>query len=165
MEAAQLCELGVKISGSYCASDLPGLIKQYDPHVLWYPAQCPETFSYTLSEGLSANLPIAASNIGALAERLGGRSWTWIKAWDSRPDEWIELFLAIRERHFLTGSSPEQFGIAWGITDHFYRGEYLDWIDRSSSQQTREKFAAPSTPRPGKFRWGSKMWSKAKSDS
>lgn len=164
-EAAQLRELGAKISGSYRASDLPELIKQHDPHVLWYPTQCPETFSYTLSEGLSANLPIVAANIGALAERLGGRSWTWIKAWDSRPDQWIAHFLAIRERHFLTGSSPEPFGILWGITDHFYRREYLDWIERSNSQQTRVRFAEQSIPLPGKFRWGPKIWSKAKSDS
>lgn len=127
-DAAQLRELGVKISGSYLNSDLPRLLQECDPHLIWFPAQCPETFSYTLSESFSANLPLVVANIGALPERVGARPWTWIESWDNTPSEWIEFFLTIRERNFLQGVPPKPTGRPWEVTDEFYRGDYLDWI-------------------------------------
>jgi glycosyltransferase involved in cell wall biosynthesis len=38
--------------------------------MVWLPSIWPETFSYTLSIGLEAGVPIAAFDIGAIADRL-----------------------------------------------------------------------------------------------
>jgi glycosyltransferase involved in cell wall biosynthesis len=128
VDAARLRELGVKISGSYVNSDLPRLLQEFNPHLIWFPAQCPETFSYTLSEGLSANLPLVVANIGALPERVGGRPWTWIENWNNTPSEWIKFFLTIREQNFLQGAPPKPTGRPWDVTDEFYHQDYFDWI-------------------------------------
>ena len=53
--------------------ELPSLIAAERPDVLWFPAQVPETFAYTLSSAIASGLPIVASNLGALPERLDGR--------------------------------------------------------------------------------------------
>ena len=39
---------------------------------------CPETYSYTLTTAIDSGLPIVATEIGALPERLTGRPQTWI---------------------------------------------------------------------------------------
>lgn len=39
-----------------------------------FPAQWPETYSYTLSHALASGLPIIAPNLGAFPERLSGRA-------------------------------------------------------------------------------------------
>ena len=40
--------------------------------MLFFPAQVPETYAYTLSVALASGLPIVASALGALPERLAG---------------------------------------------------------------------------------------------
>ncbi len=52
-------------------------------HLAWFPAQWPETYSYTLSACLRARLPVVAPDIGAFGERMRGREWTWIMMDDS----------------------------------------------------------------------------------
>lgn len=82
--------------GAYEEKDLPGIIHAIDPHLIWFPATWPETYSYTLSAALKAARPIAAPNIGAFPERLKNRPLTWIVAWRSDPATWIEQILSIR---------------------------------------------------------------------
>lgn len=90
----------VRCLGLYQDADLAGLIAELQPHMLWLPAQCPETWSYTLSAGLYAGLPVLASDIGALPERLLGRPFTrllkhtasdqqWLTAMQQLHDSWI----------------------------------------------------------------------------
>ena len=57
-------------TGQYDDAQLPALLARVRPHVLWFPAQWPETYSYTLSAAIAAGLPIVASAIGAFPERL-----------------------------------------------------------------------------------------------
>jgi glycosyltransferase involved in cell wall biosynthesis len=65
----ELPQAPLKITGEYQEAQLPALIAKLKPHVLWLPAQWPETYSYTLSAAIDSGLPIVASNIGALPER------------------------------------------------------------------------------------------------
>ena len=124
----ELLDLGVEITGPYTQFELPLFIRECHPHLLWYPAQCPETYSYTLSEGLASGLPLAVANLGALPERVSGRPWIWIMPWDCDPEEWIKLFVQIRENNFARGVGPQPIGKPWPVTDEFYRREYFDWI-------------------------------------
>lgn len=67
-----------------------------NPHVAWLPFQLPETHSYVLTDAMLMGLPIAAGEIGAVAERLEDRPLTWTKPWDTDPEGWLALFETIR---------------------------------------------------------------------
>jgi GT2 family glycosyltransferase/glycosyltransferase involved in cell wall biosynthesis len=84
------------IHGPYKDNELPDLIAQSRPHLIWFPVQGPETYSYTLSAALRAGLPVAVPNIGAFAERVANRPLTWVCPWQWKPEEWNAFFMELR---------------------------------------------------------------------
>ena len=38
---------------------------------------------------------VVAPNIGSFAERLSGRQWSWIQAWEFPPAAWLEFFAQV----------------------------------------------------------------------
>ena len=94
------------VHGAYEEQELPILLAWLKPDVVWFPALWPETYSYTLSASLEARLPIIAPTIGAFAERLQNRDWTWLCDWQNSPKVWLAFFEHIRAHHFCTGTSP-----------------------------------------------------------
>jgi len=83
--------------GAYDDAKLDLLIAQLGPHIVWFPAQWHETYSYTLSAALRSGLPILASDLGCFPERLEGRPLSFIKSWRSSPIEWHDTLLQIRD--------------------------------------------------------------------
>jgi hypothetical protein len=63
-------EAPLTISGEFPPGRLADLIALEGGDVVFFPAQCPEIFSYTLSAALDSGLPIVSTAIGALPERL-----------------------------------------------------------------------------------------------
>lgn len=96
------------VHGGYKEEELPALLQWLQPDLAWFPAQWPETYSYTLSACLAAGLPIVAPDIGAFPERLAGRDWSWVMPWDASTAQWLDFFAQIRERHFIEGQPPQQ---------------------------------------------------------
>jgi GT2 family glycosyltransferase/glycosyltransferase involved in cell wall biosynthesis len=94
----------MKITGKYDDADLPNLIETIAPHLIWFPAVWPETFSYTLSAAIDAGIPIAATRIGAHTERLAGRPLTWLADITTSPLAWLERLIEIRTT--LLNSAP-----------------------------------------------------------
>jgi O-antigen biosynthesis protein len=94
------------VTGSYRHEELPDLLAAARPHLIWFPALWPETYSYTLSAAMLSGAPIVAPNLGAFAERLSNRSWSWICPWDQSAADWSDLFVGLREAHFATGVPP-----------------------------------------------------------
>jgi glycosyltransferase involved in cell wall biosynthesis len=92
----ELPQAPLKITGEYQEAQLPALIAKVKPHVLWLPAQWPETYSYTLSAAIDSGLPIVASKIGALPERLAERPMTWLVDPQASAEEWIDVFEKVR---------------------------------------------------------------------
>lgn len=92
--------------GAYRDEDLLGLLKEARPHVIWFPAVGPETYSYTLSAALVSGLPIIAPDLGAFPERLASRPWSWICSWKHSPEEWNNLFIDLRGKYFVTNIPP-----------------------------------------------------------
>lgn len=80
-------------TGSYDADDLPKLIAGERPDVIWLPSQVPETFSFTLSAALASGLPIVASDIGALSDRLRDVSNATLLAHDATTVDWHDALL------------------------------------------------------------------------
>lgn len=118
------------VHGKYAESDLPELLAWLKPDLAWFPAQWPETYCYTLSACLEANLPIVAPGLGAFPERLQQRPWSWLMPWTSSPTEWLTFFSTIRSQHFLTGQAPNLIPIqpnceadaqitAWNYADDY----------------------------------------------
>ena len=96
--------------GAYRDCDLPDIIRRISPHLIWFPATWPETYSYTLSSAMNTGLPIAATDLGAFPERTANRPMTWIMNWKSTPQAWIDLFLSILDE-LIQGASPAVY--AW----------------------------------------------------
>jgi hypothetical protein len=94
------------VHGPYADQDLPQLLDWLQADVAWFPALWPETYSYTLSACLEKGLPIVAPALGAFAERLAQRPWSWLTDWDQTPAQWAAFFEGIRQDHFITGQSP-----------------------------------------------------------
>ncbi len=67
-------EIPLFIHGAYLETELAARLHFLAPHLAWFPAQCPETWSYTLSAALAAGLPVVAPKIGAFIERLAMRA-------------------------------------------------------------------------------------------
>lgn len=96
----------LSVHGAYQEADLPGLLEWLQPDLVWFPALWPETYSYTLSAALQAGLPVAVPDIGAFAERVQGRPWSWICAWDQSGKAWLEFFTQLHREHFLPSTPP-----------------------------------------------------------
>lgn len=62
----------IKTHGKYKEEELHQLIRREKIDLILFTAQCPETYSYTLSHALKTGLPIVAPKIGAFTERLLG---------------------------------------------------------------------------------------------
>jgi GT2 family glycosyltransferase/2-polyprenyl-3-methyl-5-hydroxy-6-metoxy-1,4-benzoquinol methylase/glycosyltransferase involved in cell wall biosynthesis len=94
------------VHGAYKEEDLPGLLEWLQPDLVWFPALWPETYSYTLSAALQAGLPVAVPDIGAFAERVQGRPWSWVCAWEQTGKAWLEFFSQLRTQNFIPGTPP-----------------------------------------------------------
>ena len=64
----------VSLTGPYEEHELPSLLQRENGDVVWLASIMPETWSYTLTQAMRHNLPIAAFDIGAIAERLRSRN-------------------------------------------------------------------------------------------
>ena len=83
--------------------------------LIWFTARCPETYSYTLSSAIEAELPIVAPGLGAFPERLAGRQSSWLLPWNCDADFVVEFLEQLAEK----GSQAEYlkpFSCSSGIT-------------------------------------------------
>jgi glycosyltransferase involved in cell wall biosynthesis len=92
---AQWPDAPLTIHGQYQDSELPNLLAAEKADVLWFPAQVPETYSYTLSVALASGIPIVASALGALPERLAQHPRSATVAWNAPAAEWNAALLAV----------------------------------------------------------------------
>jgi hypothetical protein len=124
----------LSVHGEYKDADLEKLICAASPHLIWFPAQWPETYSYTLSSALLSGLPIAAPDIGAFPERIGNRAWSWICPWNWSADEWNDFFISVRENNFLSTTHPQPALCAPASAGY----QYQDYLHTSQAPPFRE---------------------------
>lgn len=140
----------VSVGGEYPEGRLRELIAIEHGDACFFPSQCPETFSYTLSAALDSGLPIIATNLGAIAERLAGRSNARVLAWDAQPREFNDALMAV------AGPSAQVPATRPRVTFEAYRERYFaGWPSRRGASPplpdidpgwVRPPRAAPSTP-------------------
>lgn len=110
-------------TGKYSDDNLQDLIEDNEPHLIWFPAPWPETYSYTLSAAIDSGYPIVATNIGAFTERLNSRPWTWLAEVTDDPSYWLKLFNEVR--NFLTTGNSIIPNKSQRRINDFYQFEYL----------------------------------------
>lgn len=111
------------VTGPYNDEDLPALIADLRPHVFWFPAQWPETYSYTLSAAINAGGAIVAMDLGAFPERLRNRPLTWLVAPGAPAQKWLDAFTAARKA-LSTGPKKTRKAIARPQVSDFYAHDY-----------------------------------------
>ena len=72
----------IEQSGCYDEEDLPVMLSDSHPDLVWFPTRCPETYSYTLTHAIKIGVPILAPKIGAFSERLAHNELSWLYDWD-----------------------------------------------------------------------------------
>jgi glycosyltransferase involved in cell wall biosynthesis len=133
-------------SGVYGADEVQSRLAATRPHVVWFPAAWPETYSYTLSEAMTARLPVVTPDLGAFTERTAGRPWSWSVPWNSAPADLVTLFGHIADelrRREWNGSANGPAGSAGesklrypvAATTVFYDAEYLAPLVRGLAEE------------------------------
>jgi hypothetical protein len=84
----------LSISGEFPDGKLGELMAFERGDVCLFASQCPETFSYTLSAALDAGLPIVATGIGALPERVASRPDARVVPWNAGAPEVNDALVA-----------------------------------------------------------------------
>jgi glycosyltransferase involved in cell wall biosynthesis len=112
------------VTGQYHRDDVLSILARLDIQALWYPLTVPETFSYTLSEGLASGLPLVVQNIGALPERVAGREWTWVLDAETTADDTLAVFVDVRKA-CLIGCSPPRICRELPQTRFSYQTDYV----------------------------------------
>jgi len=75
--AEQLVDVGV-IHGQYERDDFAALAREIDPDLTALFSVCPETYSHTLTESWALGIPVAATDLGAFADRVGAHGGGFI---------------------------------------------------------------------------------------
>ena len=83
----------LSIHGQYADGELPAILGAERPDVIWFPAQVPETYSYTLSVALATGVPIVAAALGVFPERLANHPCATVVPWGAAPGIWNEALL------------------------------------------------------------------------
>jgi len=82
------------VQGSYEEADLPRLIELARADAFLFPAQIPESFSFTLTAAMRTGLPVIASRLGSFPERLAGYAKAKLIDWNAESAEWNNALIA-----------------------------------------------------------------------
>ena len=124
--------------GPYLDNQLLALLDGINPHLAWFCAQWPETYSYTLSACLDAGLPIVAPDLGVFPERLSARPWTWIQPWLTNAREWNNFFVKIRQENFLPQIGPALLRPISVSLAFDYKKDYIDIPNKKKAYSNDE---------------------------
>ena len=85
--------------GRYERSDFNEIIAEIKPSFSLILSVCPETYSYTLTESWMAGIPVIASNLGALKERINLTNAGWLVDYRN-PESIYEFILNITQKDY-----------------------------------------------------------------
>ncbi|MDB4261717.1 glycosyl transferase, partial [bacterium] len=128
--------------GPYDNLQVDDLVSDIAPDVVWFPAQWPETYSYTLSIALRNGLSVVVPDIGAFPERVQGRDLSVVVKWSKSADEWHAFWSDILQ----SGHFPQERGMDAGSgchADHgFYASQYLKLVPSIQGGLSRQNLNA-----------------------
>jgi glycosyltransferase involved in cell wall biosynthesis len=121
-------DMPLTVSGQYDEGALPHLLAMERGDVAFFPAQCAETFSYTLSAVLATDMAVVATDLGAFPERLASRGNARIVPWTSSPRDFNDALLAASP---LPTAAPSNRSV---IAASEYGARYLEGLERRNPQ-------------------------------
>ncbi len=83
-------QLGVRWHGDYRRDELPARLAAIRPSLTLIPSQWPETYCHVLTESWAAGIPVLASDLGALGERVRKHGGGWLINDVGRAAAWFE---------------------------------------------------------------------------
>lgn len=86
--------------GRYIREEFNCIISKIKPSYIAILSTCPETYSYTLTESWAAGIPVIATNLGALKERVEKTRGGWTVDYTS-PQDIYDFILDISEEDYL----------------------------------------------------------------
>jgi GT2 family glycosyltransferase len=109
--------MSVEVTGRYDREQLPSLLARFNPHVVFFPAVWPETYSFTLSEVWAAGFAAVAFDIGAIAERIRATGGGVVLPFETDAQTLLPRLLmarddaaALRGREVVIGHASEALG-------------------------------------------------------
>lgn len=123
-------DLPILFSGPYADKDLSTLIAFEQADVIYFPAQWPETYSYTLSAALNSGLPILAPKFGAFVERLKDYSKAYLIEWDD-PAEVVNNQLLDILANNLPGTTEKTTLLLGSLASQIYLEQYSKAINQN----------------------------------
>lgn len=129
---AKFPELPIAISGTYRETDLDQLISLERADAFLFPAQIPESYSYTLTHAIRSSLPIVASALGAFIERLKFNPLARTIPWNALPPVWNDNLLAAIVQHSKNPDESQRTG-ATKQSRQDYKNWYLGVFGKQTS--------------------------------
>ncbi len=86
--------------GRYKRGDFNKLIAEINPSFIAILSTCPETFSHTLTESWATGVPVIATNLGALKERITETGGGWLVDYKN-PKEIYNKILSIDKKDYM----------------------------------------------------------------
>ena len=86
--------------GRYKRGDFNKVIAEINPSFIAILSTCPETFSHTLTESWKSGIPVIATNLGALKERVNKTGGGWLVDYKN-PQKIYDKILSIDETDYL----------------------------------------------------------------
>jgi glycosyltransferase involved in cell wall biosynthesis len=116
----------VRLLGRYDVDKLKTIVPRLRPHVAWLPFTVPETHSFVLSEVMSLALPLVATGIGAVPERVEGRPLTWLLPFEAAsPEGFFRWFERLASERLSTPPSWMPTSHLPPLVPEFYERDYL----------------------------------------
>jgi hypothetical protein len=110
--------------GTFQREKIGYALRSEEIDLVWIPSQVHETYSYVLSDVMVAKLPVLVAEVGALPERILGRTMSRSIKSDSNPQDVVKSILAI------LGESPinDHDGISELFRSNDFYTSYLQVI-------------------------------------
>jgi hypothetical protein len=105
--------------------DLIQSIHRVDPHLCWFPWREPEVGSVDLGAALHAGLPVIASDLGDVRERLAGRRHSWAVDPQIPAERWNDLFIRLRSGDQLKEHAVPAERRNQDVSDFRYTLDYI----------------------------------------
>jgi len=96
VDSSLAAEPGLVLHGRYDRADFAGHVARIRPHLGAVLSRWPETYCHTLTECWAAGLPVVATALGALAERVGADAGGWLLDPAGSPAELLALLRRLR---------------------------------------------------------------------
>ncbi len=124
----------VNVTGPYQDNESLELLHELNPDLIWFPAQSPETYCYTLSTALSTKKPIVAPKIGAFTERLAEVADGYLVDNSTTPEQWIQWFNNFRTQA-PNSEKVEKNSIPKKASSTFFTTRYLVGLIKPTDTQ------------------------------